>query len=93
MPPQYSGDDYTRCMIEGDEALWCSSYSIIKPNESNPTWNLIQKYSSDKKRQFRHDLLHIGICINWCLNKLSQFDNKTLASMYVEEFDFGDQVC
>lgn len=92
MPPQYYGHDYTPCMIEGDDALWCATYSIIKPNRSNPVWNLIEKYSNDTKRQFRHDLLQRGVCINWCLNKLKHLDNETLASLYVEPFDFGDQV-
>lgn len=92
MPPQYYGDDYVRCMIEGDDALWCATYSIIKPNQTNPVWNLIEKYSNDKKRQFRHDLLQRGVCINWCLKQLKHLDNETLASLYVEPFDFGDQV-
>lgn len=92
MPPQYYGDDYVRCMIEGDAALWCATYSIIKPNQTNPVWNLIEKYSNDKKRQFRHDLLQRGVCINWCLKQLKHLDNETLASLYVEPFDFGDQV-
>lgn len=89
MPPQYYSADYTRCMIEGDDSLWCATYTIIKPNRSNPIWNTIEKYSNDTKRHFRHDLLQTGICINWCLEKLRQMDNETLASLYVEPFDFG----
>lgn len=112
MPSQYKMDDYTRCMIEDDAALWCATYSIIKPNRSNHIWNIIEKYSNDTKRHNRHDLLQTGmkllrlwrilvlidtnsltgVCIKWCLNRLKQYDNETLASLYVEPFDFRDQV-
>lgn len=116
MPAQYKMDDYTKCMIESDESLWCATYSIIKPNRSNPVWNIIERYSNDTKRHFRHDLLQTGmihefilsflevrlihnesllltgVCIKWCLERLKQYDNETLASLYVEPFDFGDQV-
>ncbi|XP_063697878.1 nose resistant to fluoxetine protein 6-like [Culicoides brevitarsis] len=84
-------DDYTRCMIEGDDSMWCATYSIIKPNRSNEVWNIIEKYSNDTKRHYRHDLLQTGVCIKWCLDKLKNYDNETLKSLYVEPFDFGDQ--
>lgn len=92
MPQQYKMQDYTRCMIEGDDSLWCATYTIIKPNRSNHIWNIIEKYSNDTKRHFRHDLLQTGVCIKWCLDRLKDLDNETLASLYVEPFDFGDQV-
>lgn len=50
MPSQYSGDDFIRCMIESDDALWCANYSIIKPNKTNSIWKTIEKYSNDTKR-------------------------------------------
>lgn len=92
MPAQYSGDDFIRCMIEGDDALWCTSYNIIKPNESNPVWQTIAKYSKDMKRYYRHDLVQAGVCIKWCQKKMEGLDNETLQSLYEPEFDFGAPV-
>ncbi|XP_063697877.1 nose resistant to fluoxetine protein 6-like [Culicoides brevitarsis] len=91
MPIQNDMDDYTRCMVEGDDSMWCSTYTIIKPNRSNEVWNIIEKYSNDTKRHYRHDLVQKGVCIKWCLDKLKNYDNETLKSLYVEPFDFGDQ--
>ena len=92
MPPQYSGDDYITCMIESDDALWCTNWNIIKPNRSNPIWNIIEKYSNDSKRHYRHDLVQSGICINWCKNKLKDLDDETLASLDEPLFDFNGYV-
>lgn len=92
MPPQYSGDDYVRCMIEGDDALWCAAWNIIKPNRSNTVWNTIEKFSNDTKRHYRHDLVQSSICINWCLKKLEKLDNETLASLDEPLFDFHGTV-
>lgn len=81
-----------KIQISGDDAYWCSSYNIIKPNVSNPIWNTIEKYSKDTKRHYRHDLVQAGICIKWCLNSVEHLDNETLNSLYEPEFDFGGPV-
>lgn len=89
MPPQYSGHDYVRCMIEGDDALWCTAWNIIKPNRSNPIWNVIERYSNDTKRHFRHDLVQSSTCINWCKKELEGLDEEYLKSLDEPLFEFN----
>lgn len=89
MPPQYSGDDYVRCMIEGDDALWCTAWNIIKPNRSNPIWNVIERYSNDTKRHFRHDLVQSSTCIKWCEKQLEGLDEEYLKSLDEPLFEFN----
>lgn len=89
MPAQYSGDDYVKCMIEGDDANWCTGWSIIKANQSNTIWNLIEKWSNDTKKHYRHDLVQWGICIKWCMDELSELDDQTKEALYEPEFPFS----
>ncbi|XP_031617702.1 nose resistant to fluoxetine protein 6-like [Contarinia nasturtii] len=89
MPPMARMDDYDRCFLdipEGATATFCMVTSLIKPNESSDIWNIINKYSSDRKRIYRHDRLSRGICMNWCKKQMNYFDYDTRKSYYIENF-------
>lgn len=46
----------------------------------------LQKYSSDRKRLFRHDRLMRGICMDWCKKQMNHFDYDTRKSYYIDNF-------
>lgn len=46
----------------------------------------LQKYSSDRKRMYRHDRLSRGICMDWCRNQMKKFDYDTRMSYYLANF-------
>lgn len=47
---------------------------------------ILQKYSSDRKRFYRHDRLSRGICMDWCRKQMNYFDYDTRKSYYLENF-------
>lgn len=53
---------------------------------------MIQSFSSNTKRHFRHDRLNQGICMNWCKPKVKNFDKRTQREYYVERFDSDTEV-
>lgn len=46
----------------------------------------MQKFSSDRKRFYRHDRLVRGICMNQCKDKMKNFDYDTRMQYYVHKF-------
>uniref|UniRef100_A0A1Y9J0F2 Acyltransferase 3 domain-containing protein n=1 Tax=Anopheles quadriannulatus TaxID=34691 RepID=A0A1Y9J0F2_ANOQN len=78
MPPLYLYDDYDRCLDEFPErATYCLVDSWIVPNDSAPLWSVIEQFSADRKRSFRHDRLQRGLCMNRCHQLLTRFDPRT----------------
>ncbi|XP_063702384.1 uncharacterized protein LOC134832329 [Culicoides brevitarsis] len=78
LPPLYTEEDYNRCLFETkNESVYCSAVTVIKPDNSSPVWKLIEEYSSDRIKHFRHDIFYNGICVNWCRQKLEKHDGDT----------------
>ncbi|KAJ3650137.1 hypothetical protein Zmor_021845 [Zophobas morio] len=77
MPPLFHFDDYDRCMLRGDDSLYCSiTFQLYQNESSNVTeiWNTIEKISS-KPSNYRHDLLRHGVCIPEACPKALQIGN------------------
>lgn len=89
MPRLYGLEDYDRCLTEFPliRATYCYTDVTIKPNESSSLWNYISEYTSNYKRNFRHDRLQRGLCINWCMDKLSGLSESELEDLYTPIFD------
>lgn len=83
-------DDYDECIeIYRDEAKYCYVKSIIKsPDYQSKVYNFIQKFSSNKKQHFRHDLLTRGVCLNKCEKLISALNNSI--NLYEPIFEFSD---
>uniref|UniRef100_A0A1B0DPI1 trypsin n=1 Tax=Phlebotomus papatasi TaxID=29031 RepID=A0A1B0DPI1_PHLPP len=50
------------------------------------------KFSSNKKKHFRHDRLQRGICINLCQELMDHFDPEEQMSYFQEEFPTDNEV-
>lgn len=51
--------------------------------------NYFKEFSSDHVRNFRHDILYNGICLNWCKDQLEMHNQSYL---YEAELDTDHQV-
>ncbi|XP_055607880.1 nose resistant to fluoxetine protein 6-like isoform X2 [Uranotaenia lowii] len=94
LPKMYLFDDYDRCLQEFDQkAVYCVVDSVIKPNKSAFIWPLIQKYSNDSKRSFRHDRLQRGICMNWCHKTMAKIDHRRSQDKYfLKKFEINSEI-
>ncbi|XP_055708626.1 nose resistant to fluoxetine protein 6-like isoform X1 [Phlebotomus papatasi] len=92
MPKLYLMDDYDRCLDEYNASTYCIASSIIKPNATSALWEYIEKFSSNKKKHFRHDRLQRGICINLCQELMDHFDPEEQMSYFQEEFPTDNEV-
>ncbi|XP_052893013.1 nose resistant to fluoxetine protein 6-like [Anopheles moucheti] len=91
MPPLYLYDDYDRCLEEFPvRATYCLVDSWIVPNDTIPLWSVIEQFSSDTKRSFRHDRLQRGLCMNRCHLLMSKFDRRTQMKYFQSRFDPKD---
>uniref|UniRef100_A0A182PVM7 Acyltransferase 3 domain-containing protein n=1 Tax=Anopheles epiroticus TaxID=199890 RepID=A0A182PVM7_9DIPT len=91
MPPLYLYDDYDRCLEEFPvRATYCLVDSWIVPNNSNPLWTVIEQFSTDTKRSFRHDRLQRGLCMNRCHQLLTRFDPRTQMKYFHSRFNATD---
>uniref|UniRef100_A0A336MZR2 CSON010596 protein n=1 Tax=Culicoides sonorensis TaxID=179676 RepID=A0A336MZR2_CULSO len=71
VPPLYSVDDQKECFLDaGEEFQYCIVLTVIKPDNTSTVWNLVQKYSSDTRRNNRHDIILSGLCLKWCMDKI-----------------------
>ncbi|XP_055315466.1 nose resistant to fluoxetine protein 6-like [Sitodiplosis mosellana] len=89
MPVMSRMDDYDKCFLDikpGTKATYCMITSLIKPNESSEIWQIVSKYSSDRKRMYRHDRLTRGICMDWCKKQMNYFDYDTRKTYYIDNF-------
>uniref|UniRef100_A0A182JNH5 Uncharacterized protein n=1 Tax=Anopheles christyi TaxID=43041 RepID=A0A182JNH5_9DIPT len=87
MPPLYLYDDYDRCLEEFPvRATYCLVDSWIVPNDTNPLWSVIEQFSTDTKRTFRHDRLQRGLCMNRCHQLLTRFDGRTQMKYFRSRF-------
>lgn len=91
MPKLNVFDDYNECMGKyGDEALYCLVDTHIKPDRSE-LFNLIRHYSKNIKKNFRHDNLVRGLCVNKCREIVERLgSNKT--QYFVEKFPTDTKV-
>uniref|UniRef100_A0A336LJ77 CSON008227 protein n=1 Tax=Culicoides sonorensis TaxID=179676 RepID=A0A336LJ77_CULSO len=76
LPPLYTEEDYHRCLLQSktNESVYCSVVTTIKPDNSSEVWKLIEEYSRDKIKHFRHDITFHGICVSWCKDKLMSME-------------------
>ena len=89
MPKLFSYHDYNGCMDSSANIsnVYCTVRTLIKPDNTSPIWNIIEEFSRDVKRHFRHDALGRGICINWCKVVVQQLDNEGQNKLFVEKFN------
>ncbi|XP_058833864.1 nose resistant to fluoxetine protein 6-like [Topomyia yanbarensis] len=93
IPNMYKYDDYDRCMQEFDvKAVFCLVDTTIKPNTTATIWPLIQKFSNDSKRSFRHDRLQRGLCMNWCSKLMAKYDRGTQMKYYLANFNQSSEI-
>ncbi|KAK5647259.1 hypothetical protein RI129_002151 [Pyrocoelia pectoralis] len=65
MPELFHLDNFDRCMMLGENALYCMFQMQLSPLEEGSNvqiWQTIQRTTSNVK-DFRHDLLRYGICV------------------------------
>lgn len=65
MPKIYDYDDYDRCVAQAphlpaEDVVYCVARTIIKPDQESSLWRLIENFTNDTKRHFRHDHLDRG---------------------------------
>uniref|UniRef100_A0A1S4GUU3 Acyl_transf_3 domain-containing protein n=1 Tax=Anopheles gambiae TaxID=7165 RepID=A0A1S4GUU3_ANOGA len=92
MPKIYEYDDYDRCVAQAplalaDDAVYCVARTVIKPDQESSLWRLIETFSNDTKRHFRHDHLDRGFCIERCRQLVQSLDGQTADALYVGKFD------
>ncbi|XP_058465293.1 nose resistant to fluoxetine protein 6-like [Malaya genurostris] len=93
LPKMYKYDDYDQCMREFDvKAVYCLVDTTIKPNSTATIWPLIQKFSNDSKRSFRHDRLQRGLCMNWCSKMMAKYDRGTQMKYYLPGFNESSEI-
>ncbi|XP_065086708.1 nose resistant to fluoxetine protein 6-like [Ochlerotatus camptorhynchus] len=93
LPKLYKYDDYDRCMLEFDaKAVYCLIDTVIKPNTTAAVWPLIEKFSNDTKRSFRHDRIQRGLCMNWCEKIMDKYDYETQMKYYLEPFNESSEI-
>ncbi|KAL3270221.1 hypothetical protein HHI36_009277 [Cryptolaemus montrouzieri] len=94
LPPVFELDNFDRCMLLEDEALYCMiefHLQPIDPKNTSKTWNNIQELKSDAKNYY-HDNLRHGICVPFvCPNISKHHDDpqfKTeLANCYNKKYE------
>lgn len=89
MPSLFGLEDYDKCLTEYPliKSTYCYTDVTIKPDENSSLWIFIREYSSNYKRNFRHDRLQRGLCINWCIDKLANLSESELDDLYTPIFD------
>ncbi|XP_050072930.1 nose resistant to fluoxetine protein 6-like [Anopheles maculipalpis] len=91
MPSLYLYDDYDRCLEEFPvRATYCLIDGWIVPNDTIPLWSVIEQFSSDTKRSFRHDRIQRGLCMNRCQLLMSKFDRRTQMKYFQPRFVTND---
>ncbi|XP_035910418.1 nose resistant to fluoxetine protein 6-like [Anopheles stephensi] len=91
MPKIYDYDDYDRCVAEAPQApaedvVYCVARTIIKPDQESSLWRLIEHFSNDTKRHFRHDHLDRGFCIERCRQLVQSLDVNVAEELFVDKF-------
>lgn len=67
MPKIYQFDDFDDCIGRyAEESIYCIARAHIKPDPNSENYRIIEKFSSNNKRDLRHDKLQFGICLNHC---------------------------
>nr|XP_023022547.1 nose resistant to fluoxetine protein 6-like [Leptinotarsa decemlineata] len=87
MPPVFHQDNYDKCMLLDEEALYCSfTYKMTARNDNNTDiWKIIQEVSSNKYN-YRHDHLRHWICIPWtCPEIESKFSDQTTMQQSIRQ--------
>ncbi|XP_055629971.1 nose resistant to fluoxetine protein 6-like [Toxorhynchites rutilus septentrionalis] len=93
LPKLYKYDDFDRCLHEFDsKAVYCLIDTTIKPNTTATIWPLIQKYSNDTKRSFRHDRIQRGFCMNWCKKIMEKYDRMTQRKYFLSKFNESSEI-
>ncbi|XP_062550046.1 nose resistant to fluoxetine protein 6-like isoform X2 [Armigeres subalbatus] len=93
LPQLYKYDDYDRCLQQLDtKAVYCIVDTTIKPNASATIWPLIEKYSNDTKRSFRHDRIQRGLCMSGCQQIMGKYDHETQMKYYLKPFNQTSEI-
>ncbi|XP_044753949.1 nose resistant to fluoxetine protein 6-like [Coccinella septempunctata] len=74
LPPVFEQDNFERCLLLKDEALYCYvEYHVkpIDPENASITWTHIQDLSANPKN-YRHDILRHGVCIPFSCPNISR---------------------
>ena len=93
MPKLFIYDEFDRCLTEHDEnAVYCIVDTVIKPNNSATIWPIIEKYTNDTKRHFRHDRVQRGICMNRCEKLIGRLTKVVQQTYYLHKFNYSAKV-
>ncbi|KAF2884302.1 hypothetical protein ILUMI_21864 [Ignelater luminosus] len=88
MPPLFHLDDFDRCMILGEKALYCSITAQLEPIDAkhpSRVWKIIQEVIS-KPMNYRHDRLRHGICVPYsCPNALVNITSFKTNNEFLQE--------
>ncbi|XP_050518254.1 nose resistant to fluoxetine protein 6-like isoform X3 [Diabrotica virgifera virgifera] len=78
LPDLFHQDNFDKCMLFGDEALYCNfEYELEPLNNENALWKTIQELSKDDCN-YRHDNLRHWICVpTSCPNVTEKFEDGT----------------
>ncbi|XP_058123502.1 nose resistant to fluoxetine protein 6-like [Anopheles ziemanni] len=89
MPQIYDYDDYDRCVAGAEDAVYCVARSVIKPDQDSSLWRLIEHITNDTRRNFRHDHLDRGFCVDRCRQLVDSLDRETAEDLFVTKFDIS----
>nr|XP_023025742.1 nose resistant to fluoxetine protein 6-like [Leptinotarsa decemlineata] len=89
MPALFHQDNYDKCMLLDDEALYCSFIYKMEPRpngaNSTDTWKIIQEVSSSRYN-YRHDHLRHWICVpSTCPEIIPSKKNYTRIQLEIEK--------
>ncbi|XP_037942965.1 uncharacterized protein LOC119675818 [Teleopsis dalmanni] len=74
MPSLYDFDDYDRCLTEFNNlSTYCFVRADVIPKNDSVSWRVITEISKYNKHHFNHRHLYFGLCVKWCEDALSQF--------------------
>ncbi|KAK9874063.1 hypothetical protein WA026_002418 [Henosepilachna vigintioctopunctata] len=88
LPPVFEVDNFDRCMLLGDEALYCTiDFQLAPEDAKNPTetWKKIQELNQNPKN-YRHDRLRHGVCVQFTCPNISTNIRDDLEKCYIEKY-------
>ncbi|XP_040153901.1 nose resistant to fluoxetine protein 6-like [Anopheles arabiensis] len=90
MPKLWQMDDYDECLESPGPGeppgVYCALSVVLKPNNRSELWKLIEKFSSDYKRHYNHQVLKWGVCIRRCQKAIEKLSPAERNALTVEPF-------
>ncbi|XP_049824760.1 nose resistant to fluoxetine protein 6-like [Aethina tumida] len=88
MPPVFHLDDFDRCMLLEEKALYCTislNLQGLNPNSPSKSWEIIKAASSNPSN-YRHDQLRYGVCVpTTCPNATRRAEDDLVLSEELEQ--------